>query len=549
MFIRLILWFVVAAATHTLSMTANAHFIYIVPPEPGGSQLKVVFGESAEPDDNNEMLKYLDGIQLTSGRDSVVSLTEGRGALVGQGRDADVFSTSKTFGIMSRGGPASLLEYYAKAGPAVGQIAWRSGRDLRLEVTPQPADNGNIRLLVTFDGKPASGAEVTFQNGNDSHVVVADDNGVVVLNEIKPGLASARAKYVEEAAGEFEGEKYESIKHYSTVVFRVEDDLDQEQVVVRGTATDYPDLPREITSFGAALLDRTVYVYGGHTGSAHSYSKEEQANELWSLKLDGKQTEWQTRATGAHLQGNALVAAAGRVVLIGGFTAMNGEGEDHDLRSQSRVRAFDPNTEQWSDLPSLPEPRSSFDAIAMGNTIYVVGGWSMQGDADSVWHQTAWRLDLSKDDPKWQSLAPVPFQRRALAVAAFDDKIYVAGGMTKDDGPTTAVSIYDPKADTWSEGPKLVGASMNGFGCAAMAVGGRLYVTSFDGQVQRLSQDGTQWEVVGKMPKKRFFHRLIPSSDNELLILGGGDMSVGKFPDVDRIEILAEPVVATANVE
>lgn len=534
----------------TAAATANAHFIYIIPPEPGGSQVQVVFGEGAEADENNEMLKYLDGIELKNGsEDQTVSLKPGEGALVGEGGDTRVFSTSKTFGIMSRGGPAFLLEYYAKGGPMADQWSWQRESGLRLDVTPELTDNGDIELLVTFDGKPAAGVEVVYDTANDADAVDTNDKGIVVLKNPAAGLVSVRAKHVDETAGEYEGKPYESVKHYSTCVFRVEGATSEEAVVVRGTATNYPELPREITSFGAALLDRTVYVYGGHTGSAHSYSMQEQANELWSLDLDQPEAGWVTRIEGPHLQGNALVAVDGKVVLIGGFTAMNAEEEDHDLHSQSNVRAFDPKTGKWSDLPSLPEPRSSFDAVVLNDTIYVAGGWSMQGEEDSVWHQTAWKLDLAADEPVWQSLAPVPFQRRALALAAHNGKVYVLGGMSMSDGPTTNVTIYDPASDSWAEGPKLRGVTMNGFGCAAFATGGRLYATTFDGKVQRLSVDGAAWDVVGKMPKKRFFHRLIPASDSELLIFGGGDMAVGKYPDVDRLEIVDEPTAATAKVD
>lgn len=531
--------------------SARAHFIYIIPPEPGGSQVQVVFGEGAEPDDNNKMLKYLDGVQLKNGQDEqAVALSEGQGAMVGQGGDTKVFTTSKTLGVMSRGGAPFLLEYYAKGGPTADQWSWQNDSGLRLDIIPELTDNGHVKLTVTFDGEPAAGVEVVYETANDADAVDTNDNGVVLLENVATGLATMRAKFVEDdKSGEWDGKAYESVKHYSTLTLRVQGEIEQDAIAIRGSGTNYPDLPREITSFGAALLDRTVYVYGGHTGSAHSYSKEEQANELWSLNLDEEGAVWKTRTTGPHLQGNALVAAAGKVVLLGGFTAMNSEGEDHDLRSQSNVRAFDPATNDWSDLPSLPEPRSSFDAIVIDDTIYVAGGWSMQHGKDSAWHETAWKLDLKADSPTWQPLPGVPFQRRALALAAFNGKVFALGGMSMEDGPTTNVSIYDTASDAWSTGPSLQGVTMNGFGCAALATGGRLYATTFDGKVQRLSKDGSHWDVIGKMPKKRFFHRLLPASDRELLIFGGGDMSVGKYPDIDRLEILEAPIATTANVE
>jgi non-specific serine/threonine protein kinase len=42
-----------------------------------------------------------------------------------------------------------------------------------------------------------------------------------------------------------------------------------------------------------------------------------------------------------------------------------------------------------------------------------------------------------------------------VAVAAHDGKIWVAGGLTADGKASTAVQIYDPATNSWSEGPAL----------------------------------------------------------------------------------------------
>ncbi len=49
----------------------------------------------------------------------------------------------------------------------------------------------------------------------------------------------------------------------------------------------FPDLPRAITSFGAAVVDDSIYVYGGHHGRAHHYSLTGQSGELLQLNLLG----------------------------------------------------------------------------------------------------------------------------------------------------------------------------------------------------------------------------------------------------------------------
>jgi hypothetical protein len=313
--------------------------------------------------------------------------------------------------------------------------------------------------------------------------------------------------------------------------------LNADATPAKSQGLSLPDLPQPVTSFGAAVLGDALYVYGGHTGSAHSYSTAEQSHTLTRLKLR-QGSKWETVAEGPRLQGLALVAHAGKVYRLGGFTAKNAEGEDHDLWSQDSVAAFDPETGMWSDLPSLPEPRSSFDAAVLGDVIHVVGGWSMQGGSKKHWHTTAWKMDLSEKPLAWQSVPSPPFQRRALSLAAYKGKLFAIGGMQQEGGPTRRVDVFDPASDKWSRGPELVGEQgITGFGTSAFATGGQLYVSTIEGNLQRLKPDEAAWEIVGETPTARFFHRMLPLDAGHLVVVGGANMSVGKFDEVEVLPV------------
>ena len=90
-------------------------------------------------------------------------------------------------------------------------------------------------------------------------------------------------------------------------------------------APELAALPFEITSFGAARVGETLYVYGGHTGNAHSYSNQEQSNELLALDLSNPGS-WKKVSNAGRLQGLAMVAHESKVILLGGFTAKNDLG-------------------------------------------------------------------------------------------------------------------------------------------------------------------------------------------------------------------------------
>lgn len=304
-----------------------------------------------------------------------------------------------------------------------------------------------------------------------------------------------------------------------------------------------PAPPEQLTSFGAAITDGKIYLYGGHTGSAHSYSTEEQSDQLYRLDLNAAEPKWETLASGPRLQGLALVANGKDVIRVGGFTAMNEADEEQDLQSQSSVARFDAEANRWVDMPDLPEPRSSLDACVLNGQLIVGGGWSLNGKADdSTWHDTVWSLDLAAVDAKWEALpndGEVRFTaRRALSTVACDGKLFVIGGMLPEGKTTTTVLIYDPATKQWSRGPEVPGEAMEGFGTAAIDTGGELLINTISGYVHQLSDDQTRWETIAKMERSRFFHRLLPiveNGDKAVLSIGGVNMSTGKFDEIDLI--------------
>ena len=307
---------------------------------------------------------------------------------------------------------------------------------------------------------------------------------------------------------------------------------------VRVTTTDLPELPLELTSFGGAVANGTLFIYGGHSGTAHSYSTEEQSDQFWSLNLS-QPTQWKRLPSGPKMQGMVMLPHQGSVIRIGGFTARNAEGDEHDLHSQTKVSRYDMAAKRWVDLAPLPEPRSSLSAAILDNQIYVIGGWALKGEA-TEWHGTAWKLDASDPEASWKPIANPPFKRRALFATQHDGKIHVIGGMKEKGGPTTRTDVYDPKSDRWVQGPDLRGKPLTGFGSAAQSIGGHLYVSTIEGNVQRLSDTGEQWDVVATYEPARFFHVMVPWSETKMLLVGGANMSVGKFTELDAIDVAPE---------
>ncbi len=446
-----------------------------------------------------------------------------------------------TYGVMERGGTAMLLKYYAKTYPSPLPGTWREIKDterLPLEVTPQVVGT-STDLHVIWKGKPLEGATVTVTGpGIESKLEgTTDASGNYRCVLPQRGIYSIRAKHVETTPGKLEDKEYKEIRHYSTLSLR------HASARLSPTAHTFPALPKGTTSFGGAVVGDTLFAFGGNYGNAHEFSNEEQSGDLWTLNLKNP-VEWKQIAGGPKLQGLAMVAHKNWLYRVGGFTAVNKGSEAQNLRSQDEFARMRADSPTWEALPKLPEPRSSHDAAVVGDTLYVVGGWNMQGGGlDSHWHETALSLDLTAETPVWKTIAEPPFKRRALALAEWNGKLYCIGGMQENGGPTTTVAIYDPATNAWSDGPTLLGGNMDGFGSSAFASQGGLYITTQSGSIQRLSGDGQVWEYLGQLQHPRFFHRLLPWNDTQLVVVGGSSMSSGK---TEALELLTVGDLKTA---
>ncbi|MBX3442429.1 MAG: hypothetical protein KF774_08475 [Planctomyces sp.] len=539
-------WLLSAAACVGLALpsVAHAHFLWFVQKaESGQTEVHVYFSEDAEADDPALLNRLADlkAKRISPRAVEELALTKGEDSLQAPlpADDANFVVGVCDFGVIARGDAKFRLKYYAKGGPAITNPAWQSldaGKELELDVRPAIDADGQLLVTVQWRGKPAEGAEVTAVLPNVGDVKsAADAQGQARFPLNASGLHAVRARVMEEASGEHNGQQYDSIRHYSTVTFQVSEPTTVTAAKIPADMAQLAPLTPPATSLGGAVVGDALYVYGGNLASAHSYSNEGQGRDLFRLRLDGS-GQWESISQGPGLQGLALVAHGRHLYRIGGFTAKNAEGEEHDLWSQNTAARFDLDSGEWQPLPDLPEARSSHDAAIVGDTLYVVGGWALEG-SKNTWHTTAWSMDLTAETPEWKALPAPGFERRALALAAHQDRLYVIGGMQKEGGPCTKVSIFDPRSGAWSEGPSIEGKPMAGFGSSAFAVGGDLFVSTSESTLQRLSADGQRWETVQELPTGRFFHRMLPIDDHRVVIVGGASMQSGKFEEVDVVTV------------
>ncbi len=505
------------------SVTAAAHFVFVVP-DAGGVTAQVMLSETLKPDAKVDV-SLITGTTLSlrdlTGRDTPLTMTRTPHAFVVRLATgaAGVVHGLADLGVMKSGERSYVLQYYPKTiiGDPFDERT-RIGRDAPVEIVPIGSP-GALRLRLLVAGVALARAELTVIRPDGSEETVATDAEGLTTAFTMPGRYGAWARHWDTSDGQRQGSAYQQTRRYATLVF----DTAGAAPAARGAgqpgeraAVRAATLPEATSSFGAAVSNGWLYVYGGHVVPTHAYSTEAVSGRFSRLRLaDG--TTWERLPDGPPLQGMNLAAHAGKLYRVGGMQPRNKPGEKQDIRSVADVARFDPASGAWESLPPLPVPRSSHDVVVVGDSLIVLGGWTLRGAEATQWPESMEVMDLAAPTLAWKRV-PQPFKRRALVAAAHEGRIYALGGFDEKSQVVHGTTVYDVAQGTWSSGPALPGGAMNGFGPAATVLDGALYVSVNDGGLFRLAA-GDQWVRVARATP-RIVHRLVPDG-RRVLILGG----------------------------
>jgi hypothetical protein len=511
--------------TLTSPLLGHAHFIFVVP-EKDGATARVILSETLEVDEDVDA-GLVDGVTLVT-RDGAGA--EGSLELARDGEVRLIRLPKKlrgavhgtlTHGVMKHGPTPFLVVYHPKAcfGNPFGS-AGRIGTTAPAELVPA-GHPGAARFQLLAAGKPVANATVTMLLPNgDAEEVKTDADGYTPTFK-QTGRYGAWARHVVAVSGEHDGEAYVEVRHYPTIVMDVPGGHHGAAKATHAMLTKtekLPNLPIAVSSLGAVACDGQMYVYGGHVAPVHTYSTEAVTGRFFRRPFAGD-AAWEELPSGPGLQGMNLATHGGRIYRVGGMDPRNPPEKPAENFSVASAACFDPSTKTWSDLPPMPEPRSSHDVAVVGDTLYVVGGWNMLGHDGEEWCDAMLSLDLSDPAKGWKSLEQ-PFVRRALIAAVAGAKLYVIGGFTDEEDVSLDVDIFEPATGVWTKGPSLPGEPMNGFAPAACTVDGRVYVSVADGSVHRLAADGKAWEPVASVVP-RIVHRAIPDGICHMILVGG----------------------------
>lgn len=127
----------------------------------------------------------------------------------------------------------------------------------------------------------------------------------------------------------------------------------------------------------------------------------------------------------------------------GKFYAIGGESAG----PRTLVEEFDPAAYTWRVRPQLPLPAQNTGAVAIGDRIYIPGGWT-----GSSAHDSLQILDPVTGTVELGANLPMPISGQA--VAAFGRFVHVLGGNTGSHYSDHHF-IYDTQTGTWTQGAPI----------------------------------------------------------------------------------------------
>ncbi len=193
-------------------------------------------------------------------------------------------------------------------------------------------------------------------------------------------------------------------------------------------------LPEPRAGGGLAIVGRNLHYFGGYKAD-----RDTNAGEHWSLPLDGG-TAWKHEAELPDPRGHVSTA-----VLEGKMYALGGDhGHDKTQIDVSSCHRFDPATNKWSEIASLPDGRSHFESstiIHQGRILIVGGRCNSSQPPRGVMNDL---LEYDSKSDRWQVVGTMPEKLLAPSAEIVSGRIVVTGGGLNNPRPLTAKTWMAP---------------------------------------------------------------------------------------------------------
>lgn len=232
----------------------------------------------------------------------------------------------------------------------------------------------------------------------------------------------------------------------------------------------FSGLPAPRRHHAAVVLDNDLYLIGG----SEPYNKDiipVPTNTVFRMSLESK--KWSpVSEMNVYRHSHCACVIKGHIYVIGG------KGKyDSILLS---VECYDPKTNVWVFVPSLPEPLFGASAAALGCRIFVTGGIGANKNIPSSLHVLNTVYSYNTITTSWTKLRDLRFPRCLATLVNVDDKLFLCGGATRSYDvknsvlcSVSAMDEYDLPGDEWFHVADMV---IPRHDAGAAVAGSRIYI-------------------------------------------------------------------------
>ena len=166
--------------------------------------------------------------------------------------------------------------------------------------------------------------------------------------------------------------------------------------------------------------------------------------------------------------GLGVAVVNGKIYAIGGSTASGFEPSIPPSSAYGNINLggfvgtneeYDPATDAWTYRAPMPTPRMALAIAAYQNKIYCIGGRSVAGDVSGGY--TAVNEVYDPVTNTWETKAPMPTATGWLIANVVDDKIYVIDYSGKN-------YVYEPATNSWTTKPPVPASAFMGYASAVL---------------------------------------------------------------------------------
>jgi N-acetylneuraminic acid mutarotase len=252
-------------------------------------------------------------------------------------------------------------------------------------------------------------------------------------------------------------------------------------------------------AFGATINGK-LYLFGGYRDTTFRPTTDarvyDPATNAWSA----------IRSLPVALTHVAHADDGRFIYFAGGYPAGTSGGQ---FFATSAVRRYDPATNSYASLPSLPQARGSGAMTLAGRSLYFMGG----NDSARKDRAEAWTLNLDNLAAGWRQIASIPKALNHPAAASVGGQVYFISGQTSQDAAAVMSNQmwrYNASGNAWQQVASLpvqrshVTSSTFTRNGEIIVIGGESSHNKALRDVQAYNPVTNTWRQLGQLPAARF---------------------------------------------